>query len=172
MFYFMMFYLCAAFGLVAETAFSLVTTRKFNDRRTMILSPLCPVYGLGGLAIYLIYRSFGVFPAIILGTLFAVVIEYIYGMICVRAFHIILWDYSNCRYHKNGQICLEFFIVWYALVAVFVLYLIEPTQYIAMNYPISLSSLLLIVFVIDIVFTIRNIRNSKINLYCSVIKYC
>ena len=88
MFYFMIFYLCSVLGLIIETAYSFVIRRRFTSRRTMVLSPVCTVYGFGGLAIYLVAQHFNTIVAILLGTLFAIVIEYVYGMVCKDYFGI------------------------------------------------------------------------------------
>ena len=171
MFYFMIFYLCSVLGLIIETVYSFAIRRSFADRRTMVLSPVCTVYGFGGLAIYLISQHFSTIVAILLGTICAIVIEYVYGMVCRDFFGIILWDYSDCRYNLHGQICLEYSGFWLLLCSVFVLVLEKPIAFFAGNFPLILSFVLFVIFVVDVVVTVRFIKNGVISRYCPVAKY-
>ena len=171
MFYFMIFYLCSVLGLIIETAYSFVIRRRFTSRRTMVLSPVCTVYGFGGLAIYLVAQHFNTIVAILLGTLFAIVIEYVYGMVCKDYFGIILWDYSECKFNLHGQICLEYSGMWLLLCAIFVLFLEKPIAFFAVNFPPLLAFLLFSMFVVDVIISVQFIKNGVINRYCPVIKY-
>ncbi len=171
MYYFMIFYLCSFLGLIIETVFSRVAYRKAISRRTMALSPLCPVYGFGGLFISIICEQLGTLCGVFLGTLAAIIAEYIYGIVCSRAFGIILWDYSEYTHNLNGQICRQFSFMWLGLTAIFVYAMKAPIGFIAARFPFYTAVLLLVIFVIDIVLTVYLILIGKIDVYCSVIKY-
>mgnify|MGYP004551649435 FL=1 len=171
MYYFMIFYFCSFLGLIIETVFSRVAYGKAVSRRTMALSPLCPVYGFGGLFISIICEQLGTFYGVFLGTLAAITAEYIYGIVCSRVFGIVLWDYSECKHNINGLICPQFSFMWLGLTAIFAYVLKSPISFIAVRFPFYAAVLLLVIFMVDIVLTVYLILIGKIDVYCSVIKY-
>ena len=52
----------------------------------------------------------------IIGTLFAVVSEFIFGCVLNLYYHLNIWDYSNLPGNILGQVCPQFTIIWFILV--------------------------------------------------------
>lgn len=121
-FAFFSFIIYSAIGCALETLFAAAKARRFENRKTMLMLPLCPVYGLGALAIVLAAEAvrtdaFFVVPA---GILFGSAVEYLYSYACETAFRVKLWDYSGARGSIHGRVNVLFSVCWGALSALLV----------------------------------------------------
>ena len=86
-----------------------------------LTGPCVPLYGFGLFLLYELCRvDYSWIPSrigrviaqIIFLTLVLTVIEYITGVIFVRAFHVRLWDYSDRWGNVGGIICPLFSLIW------------------------------------------------------------
>lgn len=118
-----MFVLYSAMGFLIETAFALVRTGRLENRKTMVLLPLCPVYGLGASAIVLFLSAFPRWPLTIAagGMLVGTAVEYGYAYVCERVFRVRLWDYSGLAGSRQGRVNVFYSAAWGALSVVLVL---------------------------------------------------
>lgn len=80
---------------------------------------------LGGLAMYLIHllnrsgrTAPNVFLTLMISALFITACELITGEIVNRQLGLNVWDYSMMPMNFDGQICLPFTLIWFALSAV------------------------------------------------------
>ena len=156
---FMLFFICAFAGFLLETGFALVTKGRLENRKTMYLLPLCPVYGLGGVAL--------------LGAVCATVVEYIYGFLALRIFKVWVWDYRQVRWHWGGLICLPFTVAWGLLAVPFISYVAPVLIRIASYFPLAASWLLVGLFAIDCICTTRmlhSIGSGRPDVACPVIQ--
>jgi len=104
-------------GFVIETAYTLLRTGRLANRKTMRFLPLCPVYGLGGVALVLMHERFPMPPLLfaVLGGLACTAIEYGYSLMCETVFRVRLWDYGTGRGVLHGRIHWIFCVYWGAL---------------------------------------------------------
>ena len=116
--WFWLFVAYSFLGFLLETAFTALRTGKFANRKTMLLLPLCPVYGLGGAALVLLNENVSLPPVAfaILGGLACAAIEYGYSLTCELLFRVRLWDYGQGPGSINGRVHLLFCVYWIALV--------------------------------------------------------
>ncbi|MBR1867634.1 MAG: putative ABC transporter permease [Clostridia bacterium] len=114
------FAFCSTSGWVLELIYRSVMGKKIVNPG--LLTGCClPIYGLGGIAMYLICSAefsfikieflkiiFIVFIAMVVMT----VIEFISGYVAIKVFNVRLWDYSTRRFNFKGIICPLFSIIW------------------------------------------------------------
>ena len=88
--------------------------------------PLCPMYGVGGVALLLTIHSYSYlswYYLLIIGTGLISLIEYLGGVFCVTILKERLWDYSNRKLHFQGHIDFLHSFFWLILTGVFIFYL-------------------------------------------------
>ena len=95
--------------------------------------PYLPLYGFGLVALFLLsivsehYNMFSSIKLIIvwllLITIILTAIEYIAGIICLKVFHVKLWDYSDCWGNVQGIICPLFSLFWTILGVIYLLFI-------------------------------------------------
>lgn len=102
------------FGFLLEVAFARVTRARKQDRKCMLLLPLCPVYGLGAAAILHLPDRLGGHPLglFLWGALTATAVEYLVDFLYEKLLHVRFWDYSQLPGNVNGRICLSFSLAW------------------------------------------------------------
>lgn len=99
-------------GYLLEKGFASATDAAKQNRKSFLLLPLCPVYGLSVLFVLLLYRR-GV-PLLFL-LLMPTLTEYILHLYYDRLFGVRYWDYSGLRYQFRGRISLAFSTCWLLL---------------------------------------------------------
>ena len=106
------FYSFLGWGL--EKAFAAATRSKHRLRRCFVFLPLCPVYGLGMLAVLALGTEHvpSLWARVLLGAFAATVVEYAVHAAYERLFAVRFWDYSATKCDVNGRICLPFSLCW------------------------------------------------------------
>lgn len=107
------FFVYSFLGWLWETAYVSVRKRKFVNRG-FINGPLCTIYGMGAVSIYLALKPFGDNLAVLYidGVIVATILEYITGWLMERIFHTRWWDYSHRKYNLQGYISLGTSLGW------------------------------------------------------------
>ncbi len=115
-FWYFVFYSFLGFGL--EVAFARLTRQKKQDRKCFYLLPLCPVYGLGAMAVLLLPQEVREDPWQLLfwGGLTATAVEYLVGTLDQAVLGVRFWDYEGLPGSLGGKICLPFALAWGVLV--------------------------------------------------------
>jgi uncharacterized membrane protein len=130
---FFYFVSCSFIGWCIETSYMFVTRGKFVNSG-LLNSPLCPIYGFGGLLIIIVLSPIKhnmilfFFGAVIITTL----LEYITGYLIKIILNRMVWDYSKEFLSINGFICLKSSLIWGFLSLNF-MYLIKPFMRYAIN---------------------------------------
>lgn len=107
------FFVYSFLGWLWETAYVSVRKRKFVNRG-FINGPLCTIYGMGAVSIYLALKPFGDNLAVLYigGVIVATILEYITGWLMERIFHTRWWDYSHRKHNLQGYISLGTSLGW------------------------------------------------------------
>ena len=97
------FFLFAFLGWCSEVVFAAIKQRRFVNRG-FLNGPLCPIYGIGVVAIDFLLRPFqGNLPVLLVGgMLLGSALEYLVGFFLEKLFHQKWWDYSD-QPHKIGR---------------------------------------------------------------------
>lgn len=111
-FWYFMFY--SFVGFVLEVLFARVTHNPKRDRKCLYFLPLCPVYGLGAVAILLLPPAVQASPLLLLpcAAVTATVVEYFTGLFYERVALVPFWDYSHLPGNLGGKVCLLFTAFW------------------------------------------------------------
>lgn len=107
------FYLYSFLGWCTEVVFHVVSKGHFINRGFLI-GPVCPIYGLGILAVVAALEPLsGNLALLYVGSVVITsAIELALGWISKQVLHERLWDYSKMPFNVGGYICLAFSLIW------------------------------------------------------------
>ena len=113
-------------GFLLEVAFARLVGHPKRDRKCLLLLPLCPVYGAGGVIILILSRlGSGVVWVMGVGFLAATASELLFGAFYRYILGVEFWDYRHLPWNLGGLVCLEFSLYWAGLALVLV-YVLHP----------------------------------------------
>ena len=91
-----------------------------------LLGPCCPIYGVGGIACWLLLRGIPDAPSqFVAAALVCSVIEYSVGLLLEKTTGARFWDYSHLPFNLHGRICL-YWACAFGLGALCICRLVEP----------------------------------------------
>lgn len=115
------FILYSMLGWLVESAYMSLCNRKLTNRG-FASSPICPIYGFGGVLGYLILHplSRNLFMLYIVGALIATAFEFLVAKLMDKVLGAVWWDYSDKPLNYKGVICAESTVAWgfYAVIIV------------------------------------------------------
>lgn len=149
------FWLFSLLGWVVERLFAAVTRSERQRRRCLLFAPLCPVYGLGMMAVLALPPSFLVgWRLYVFGGLTATAVEYLYHWLGETLLGIRFWDYTGLPGNVRGRVCVPFSLAW-GLLLIPAVRLAPTLAALAEGVPASLTWLCLMAFTADAVCTLR-----------------
>lgn len=106
-------FLYSVMGWIWESSYVSFKERKLVNRG-FVTGPVCTIYGVGAVSVYLILRPLEGNLAVLYagGVVVATLLEYVTAVIMEKLFHTSWWDYSNNRFNFQGRICLGCSIAW------------------------------------------------------------
>ncbi|NLJ58707.1 MAG: putative ABC transporter permease [Tissierellia bacterium] len=132
-----MFFLIYGFlGFLAESIFRSIAEKRLFISRAFLTNGFCPLYGLCGILIVIIFTLCeltinNTLWALILATVASIItvtfLEYIVGRVLDRVFNCKLWDYSSYYLNLHSYICVEFSLLW-GIVAIILSNFIHPAM--------------------------------------------
>jgi len=155
---FICFIIFAFLGWYLEVLYGLCVTKKIVNRGFLI-GPLCPIYGIGCVLIYLLLGRYKNDPIILIiaGMVLCSVLEYIVSLLLEKIFKVRWWDYHQMKFNINGRICLEMAIPFGVLGLFVVEFLFPQTlKFINLfneNIIVLVSIIMFIMLFIDILFS-------------------
>ena len=158
----MFFFIYGFFGWCLEVCYHAIKLGKWENRG-FLNGAICPIYGVGMVAIYEILEPIsGFWPLIFVGgVILCSAIELITGFALNKIFHQRWWDYSAEPLNFKGYICLKFSVYWGAGVLVMVK-LVHPSieqfvQWIPFNVGMVALIVAVLILLIDSVDTFRTV---------------
>lgn len=114
-------------GFLFEITFARAIGHPKRDRKCHLLLPVCPVYGLGALAILLLPSWIRSSPPLLYlaGALSATAVEWCLSLFYEKAAGTAFWDYSALSWNLRGRVCLPFSLFW-GLLALPLVYVVHP----------------------------------------------
>ncbi len=156
--YFLWFLAYSVAGWIWEVILFAFTDKKFINRG-FLFGPFCPIYGAGGILMWLTLNwTSNIFILFFLGGLIACTMEFIISYVMEKLFHARWWDYSRNRFNIQGRVCLLGFTA-FACFTVLVVKWIQPgmiwvTEQIPRDVIIGLGIGLGALFALDFTLTI------------------
>lgn len=151
------FWIYSFLGWLTELAFAAASRSEEKRRRCLLLLPLCPVYGLGMLAV-LVLPPMGGLELAVFGGLAATTVEYAYHWAGERFLGVRFWDYTGVPGNLRGRVCLPFTLAWGLLVWAAVRFVQPGAEALAMEVSPVLTYACLLVFTADAVCSLRFLR--------------
>lgn len=148
-------------GWIYETVLCSVQQRRFVNRG-FLFGPLCPIYGVGAVAVVLILgRVDNPLLLFFLGAFVTCLIEYVTGWLLEALFHAKWWDYSHFRFQLHGRVCLAGALVFglfsVALVKGIHPFVVSVTERIPSLALQIAAGVFLVLLIFDILFTVRHL---------------
>lgn len=154
------FWIYSFLGWLVELAFAAVSRSEDRRRRCLLLLPLCPVYGLGMLAV-LALPPMGWLGLTVFGGLAATAVEYIYHWAGERFLAVRFWDYAGVPGNLRGRVCLSFSLAWGLLAWAAVRFVQPGAETLAAEVSPALTYTCLLVFTADTVCSLRFLRVTR-----------
>ncbi len=147
------FFIYSFAGFILETLFAVSVQGELVMRKCFLVSPMCPVYGLGALAIVLMTQPFreNLFAVFGIGMIAASAVEYFMDFIYREVIGVAFWDYKDMPMNINGRVCLLFSLIWGLLSIALVRFIHPGVERMIKASPRWLLLTLLILFLIDAV---------------------
>lgn len=157
------FVIYSFFGFLLEVAYARATVAGKQDRKCFWLLPLCPVYGLGALAILAVARwtGGGGWGLVLLGGAAATGVEYLMAVFYEKVLGVSFWDYSELPGDLHGRVSLPFSAVWGLLALVLVQWVHPAVAALAQRIPPSVDVFLAVVLGVDSVCTVYLLRRTR-----------
>lgn len=113
------FFVYSFLGWCVEVVFQAVA-KGLIVNRGFLNGPVCPIYGVGVIAIFRVLEAVGdrglheqnALMVFLFGFALATLVELIGGWMLDKLFHARWWDYSSRPFNFHGYVCLEFSIIW------------------------------------------------------------
>jgi uncharacterized membrane protein len=144
-------------GYLLEKGFAAATRSGNQVRKCFLLLPLCPVYGLGVLAVLALPPALrdGFWSLAFWGGFAATVVEYGVHWIYDTLLHVRFWDYTSVWGNLGGRVCIPFSIVWGLLLAVVFPAVHGILAPLLMEIPAGVTYAVLLIFTADAVISAR-----------------
>ena len=150
------FWIYSFLGYLLEKSFAKLTHAELQGRKCFLCLPLCPVYGLGMLAV-LAAPQRNVVGQILWGAVAATAVEYVVHWLYEALFRVRFWDYSNLPGNLHGRVCLPFSVIWGGLTAGAVWLLQPGVKVLSARVPGEITWLFLQVFTVDALLSAKQL---------------
>ncbi len=168
MFYLLLFIIYSFIGWVIEVIYVYYDEDKLVNRGFLI-GPCCPIYGVSSILMIFLLDKYkpNLEVLFVMAVLICTITEYLTSLIMEKLFNTRWWDYSKQKFNLNGRICLKTSIA-FGLLGVLLIYVINPfiSSLLLKFNPIVLivvSSIFLIVFLIDLCISFNIISKLELN---------
>ena len=121
----MWLYIIGAFlGFIGETLFHIYTHGEFANMQGMLYGPFKPLYGLGAVIMYLIYRNVGekkYLFVLVTGIIGGALYEYGVSLFEETVFCYNSWLYPDGPLVINGRVYLPYCLIWGVVILIYYL---------------------------------------------------
>ena len=154
------FFLYSFLGWVMEC---IVIRRETGawENRGFVHSPFCVIYGVGGMLGYVILRPFShnLVMLYVAGCVIATLFEYLTGIVMLRVFGELWWDYSKKPFNYRGILCLESTLGWGVIAVLMFTFLhrmiLAAVHLLSPEAAAAVSGLLVFSYLVDFLFSMR-----------------
>lgn len=162
----LLFFIYSFLGWCVEVAFVAVTLGTVENRG-FLNGPVCPIYGCGMLGVLMALSPMSDKWILLFlgGMIICSAVELFGGWILNKIFHMRWWDYTDKPFNIGGYVCLGFSIMW-GIAVVFAVRMVHPFIMAGLNKIPHLVGnilicILIIIFVADMIVTLKNLIGIK-----------
>lgn len=166
LYYFFLFFIYAVIGWIVEVIYVFIIDKKLVNRGFLI-GPYIPIYGVCAtiMTLYLTQYKSNPLTVFILAMFICSFIEYMTSYYMEKLFKARWWDYSNQKFNLNGRTCLLNTFL-FGILALILIYIANPPlisliDKMNKNTLYIISTICLIIFIIDLVVSTKVILNLK-----------
>lgn len=166
---FLVFMIYSILGFIVEIISCTITTKKPVYNRGFLIGPYLPIYGTGAFLITLTLSRYSSDPLalFIMSAVYCSVLEYFTSLIMEKIFHLRWWDYTQNKFNINGRVCLKNAVL-FGLAGLVIVEIMDPiildfVYEIPNLYLYIISGFLFIIFLIDLIITLRIMVGVKVN---------
>ena len=122
----LMFFAFSGIGWIWEVFLHIIEDGMIINRGVMT-GPWLPIYGMGGVLILVVLKSWSNHPTQLLCMIMGLcgVIEYVTSLMLETIFGARWWDYSDMFLNINGRVCVEGLVI-FGIGGLFFIYIIAP----------------------------------------------
>lgn len=146
-------------GFIAEFIHCALRGRKSGK---LLKGPWCPLYGIGGLIIFLFIKKLpkNILIIYITGVIISSIVEYLTSIILEKIFKKRWWDYTGRVLNINGRICLENSLL-FGIMAILLVYIYLPikdsfNKIIPINIQIIIFGFIIFLILVDAFLIFKN----------------
>lgn len=153
--------LYSGLGYALELGYAWFRHGSLRERRTLLLLPMCPVYGLGAVGILALPPVIRQAPPLlaVCGGVTAAAAEYLMGGFYERVCRVSFWDYHDRFCQLKGRICLRFTVYW-GLLSLILVYVVHPSvMRLVQRLPDRVCFPLVALFLADMAYTAFLLRS-------------
>jgi len=160
------FFVYSILGWLIESIYTSICNKKITNRG-FIRGPICPIYGVGALAVYFILRPFSGNYVLLYfyGALLATTLEYFTALLMIRIFGEVWWDYNDKPFNYKGILCLESTIAWGFYTVFMFGFLHRFVVFIVNSYSVEagirIGTIVIAYFVLDFSFSLVEAKIDK-----------
>ncbi len=165
---FLIFLVYSFLGYLVEVFFCSRIEKKLVLNRGFCLGPYLPIYGVCCviMSAFLVRYQKDPFTLFVMGAFVCTAIEYLTSYLLEKIFKARWWDYSERSFNIEGRVCLSNALL-FGIGGLCCVYLINPllTQLLTKISPpvlMTLATILLIIFISDVIITIITMWQVKI----------
>lgn len=165
--YFIDYFLIYSFlGWCLESVYKTIYSKKIINSG-FLTGPVCPIYGIGALIMYVALSGYDNNPlhVFVIGFVVLSIWEYIVAWALEKIFNTKYWDYSENRFNIDGRVCLLNSIFWGALGVIFT-YFIHPfiqEKIVVINHTFLIVSTIVATLIITFDSIMSIVRVTNIN---------
>lgn len=167
---FLLFLVYSIMGWILEVIAVSLRKKKLTYNRGVLIGPYCPIYGTAAIIIVLFLNKYTTSPLtlFVMATLVCTLVEYIVSYLLEKMYNARWWDYSYKKININGRVCLSY-ALGFGIGATLIMYFVNPfllELFYAINSKIliTISLLLLFIFIIDNIITTQILCSLELNL--------
>ncbi len=167
---FFFFIIYSFIGYITEIIFCSINSKKIIYNRGFLIGPYLPIYGTGALIIIYTLQKYNtdLLALFVMSMVYCTVLEYLTSLILEKIFHLRWWDYSEKKFNINGRVCLKNGVL-FGFGSLLIVKVIHPAiesfvHFIPHFLLLIISSILLFIFLTDIVISLRIMFGLKTNL--------
>ncbi len=119
---FWIFILGSVMGCIAEEIWCLIKNKCYQIRKSLVYSPMIPIYGFAATIIVIIADKVGynLWKVFFIGMIVATIVEYVSSYVQEKVFHTISWDYSKMPFNLNGRVNLLYSLAFGGYAVLFI----------------------------------------------------
>lgn len=162
--YFIYFLIYSFLGWLWEEIFCTIDQGKLVNRG-FLFGPLCPIYGTGAIAVYVLFQDLmkidNYIALFFVSMAVCTVIEYVTAIILEKLFNTRWWDYSTYKINFQGRISLLASTAFGAMSVIFVKFihpfvanLLSKIDHNIINF---IGGICLGILIVDLVLTVKSI---------------